>query len=109
MGHGNACFYLAGMYMAGVNADVKEFGLDDKKKAEAKPDSFVLAKDMKTAFELTQKACDLNVWQACENLSAWHTSGEHAAKNLEKAQHYKKAAEKLREEEKHMNLFKSFH
>lgn len=109
MNHGNACFYLAGMYMSGVNAEMKSFGLDDKRKADAAVNNFELAKDMKKAFALTEKACDLNTWQACANLSAFYTAGEHTDKNPEKAKQYKDVADKLRDKEKQRHLMQSFH
>lgn len=91
MKNGNACFYLSGMYMSGT----KSLSNPDK---PADLNAFVLEKDMKKAFELSTKACELKNFYACANLSRMYALGDGIEKNLEKSEKFQKKSEELRDE-----------
>lgn len=113
MNNGNACFYLSGMYMSGADSN---FSPSSQSKPDAtaaaaaapvvvpkdvekpKTNSFVLEKDMKKAFALTSKACELQNFYACANLSRMYAMGDGTEKSAEKADLYKKKSEELRDE-----------
>lgn len=107
--NGNACLYLSGMYLAGVDNTTPLHGLDKEQAAQVKPTDFQLQKDMAKAFSFTEKACNLKSWQACANLSSWYLTGNGTEKNPEKAQHYKDLYQKLRDEETRNRLMTAFH
>lgn len=103
MNNGNACFYLSGMFMSGADSSLRPSG--NKKSEEEQPkdvekpkNSFVLQKDMKKAFALTTKACELDNFFACANLSRMYAVGDGTKKNTEKSELYKKKSEELRDE-----------
>lgn len=103
MNNGNACFYLSGMYMSGADSSLspnsKEKLEAEKPKDVEKPkNSFVLQKDMSKAFALSTRACELNNFFACANLSRMYAMGDGTKKNTEKSELYKKKSEELREE-----------
>lgn len=103
MNNGNACFYLSGMYMSGADSSLSssssEKPIVEKPKDVEKPmSSFVLGKDMQKAFALTTKACELNNFYACANLSRMYAMGDGTKKNAEKSEIYKKKSEELRDE-----------
>lgn len=97
MNNGNACFYLSGMYMSGADSS-KSLSNSEQFAAEKPKDAFVLEKDMKKAFALSTKACELKNFYACANLSRMYALGDGTEKNLEKSEHYKKRADELHEE-----------
>lgn len=103
MNNGNACFYLSGMYMSGADSSLAPNGnektdVEKPKEVEKPKNSFVLPKDMKKAFALTAKACELNNFFACANLSRMYATGDGTKKSTEKSELYKKKSEELREE-----------
>lgn len=99
MNNGNACFYLSGMYMSGADSALTPNSNQNTEVEKSKPNnSFVLKKDMKKAFALTAKACELNNFFACANLSRMYAMGDGTNKNTEKSELYKKKSEELREE-----------
>lgn len=71
-GSNNGCFYLSALYLAGVPG--------------------VLEKDMKMAYELSNKGCELGNMYACANLSQMYTRGDGVEKNEELAAKYKAMA-----------------
>lgn len=71
-------------------------------------DTFVLEKDLKKAFMLTCKSCDLKNWLACANLSQMYARGEGTEKNPEKSEHYRKEFHRLREEQKRIDILSRF-
>lgn len=110
MGNGNACLYVAGMYLVGVDNKSPLIGLNEKQAQKTTVKDFTLAKDMEKAFEYTQKGCDLDNWRACSNLYNWYEYGSDGVeKNLDIANQYKEKAEKLLEMERAVRAFKSFH
>lgn len=105
MNNGNACFYLSGMYMSGADStfnlsssSTKTAEEDTKIVDKSKTNDFVLEKDMKKAFALTTKACELQNFYACANLSRMYAMGDGTEKNAEKSELYKKKCEDLRDE-----------
>lgn len=94
MNNGNACFYLSGMYMSGSISDSSKSLSSTDKPAN----SFVLEKDMKKAFELSTKACELKNFYACANLSRMYALGDGTEKSLEKSELFKKKSAELRDE-----------
>lgn len=103
MNNGNACFYLSGMYMSGADSSFgpnanERTDVEKPKEVEKPKNSFVLQKDMKKAFALTAKACELNNFFACANLSRMYATGDGTKKSSEKSEQYKKKSEELREE-----------
>lgn len=108
MNNGNACFYLAGMYAAGIDNVTPLLGLDKKKSAEMKPSDFRLEQNMEKAFAYTEKACELNNWRACFNLSSLYATGTGTGKDLEKSQYYKERCKLLRDRDEYMRLMRSF-
>lgn len=108
MNNGNACFYLSGMYMSGANG---VSSLNDKTKSnmEKSKNAFVLEKDMKKAFTLSTKACELNNFYACANVSRMYALGDGTEKNPDKSEHYRKKAEDLRDEFNRQRILAQFH
>lgn len=106
MDNGNACFYLSGIYMSGTDA-LKPVQ-NNEQPAVVEKSTFVLEKDMKKAFELTTKACSLNNFFACANLSNMYARGDGTEKNLEKSEEFKQKADKLRDEMNRRRILNSF-
>lgn len=108
MNNGNACFYLSGMYMSGTK-DVTSLNDKIKPDMEQPKNAFVLEKDMKKAFTLSTKACELKNFYACANLSRMYAIGEGTEKNPDKSEHYRKKAEELRDEFNRQRILAQFH
>lgn len=77
-GSHNGCFYLAGLYLSGVQN--------------------VIEQDMSTAYKYSLKACDLGNMYACGNVSRMYSKGEGVEQNKEFADKYKKKALDLESE-----------
>ncbi|OXU27670.1 hypothetical protein TSAR_003741 [Trichomalopsis sarcophagae] len=73
-----ACFFLAGIYMSGIEG--------------------VVQKNLAEAYKLSLIACEHNNPYACANVSQMHARGEGAQKNEELAQTFKKRALELERE-----------
>lgn len=73
-----ACFYLAGIYLGGMEEFIK--------------------KNYKEAYKFSLKSCELGNPYACANLSQMHARGEGAQKNPELAATFKKRAMELYKE-----------
>lgn len=116
MNNGNACFYLSGMHISGaegpiasatnseplISSSPSTFSSSEPKlmKPMKKTNDFIIQKDMGKAFTFTYKACELNNMYACANLSQMYARGEGTEKNPEKAELFKKKANKLQDEVK---------
>lgn len=107
MNNGNACFYLSGMYMSGADTS-KLPGNKDQPNTDNSNDEFALEKDMKKAFTLSTKACELKNFYACANLSKMYALGDGTEKNLDKSEHYKKKFEELRDEFNRQRILAQF-
>lgn len=98
MNNGTACFYLSGIYLSGMYMSGGQISLtpnsNKKSNVENPEKSLIVQKDMKKAFELTTKACELNNFFACANLSRMYTA--FAKENAKKSELYKKKTEELR-------------
>lgn len=90
LNNGNACFYLSGMYIAGV---LKK----DDKVSNPQPTDFLIQKDMKQAFDFAYKACDLDNMYACANLAQMYMRGDGTEKNEKKAEQFKKKAMEMQD------------
>lgn len=114
MNNGNACFYLSGMYMSGAdssltpNGKIRESDADTPKDVVKPPNSFILQKDMEQAFALSTKACELNNFFACANLSRMYAVGDGTKKNTEKSELYKKKSEEIRDEFNRKRILANF-
>lgn len=106
MKNGNACFYLSGMYMSGADSSLSYNKSDENNQKDR--EHFQIKKDLKKAFSLTVKACELNNMFACANLSQMYASGNGTEKNLDKSEQYKKIANNLREEYKRKQILSQF-
>ncbi|XP_063930435.1 cytochrome c oxidase assembly factor 7 homolog isoform X2 [Zophobas morio] len=89
--HSNACYYLSGMYIAGVKRH------QDKSEKDAKPEVLV-ATDMKKAFQFALKGCELGNMYSCANLSQMYAKGDGVEKNPELAAKYRKIATDMQED-----------
>lgn len=107
MNNGNACFYLSGMYMSGSKSGLSSSD-SDKPESEKPKNAFVLEKDMKKAFSLTTKACELRNYYACANLSRMYALGDGTEKNAEKSELYRKKSEELRDEINRQRILAQF-
>lgn len=97
MDHGNACLYLGEMYMIGATDN----RLDEKTATGTKlTGDFLLEPNMEKVLAYMQKACDLNSWRACFNLSQLYAVGGGIDKNLDKSKFYKDRYKALLEQEK---------
>lgn len=68
----NACYYLSGMYIAGVrkpNVKAKEF-------EKLTDDSYEVKKNMTKAFKYTLEGCNLGHIYSCVNLSQMYSRGD---------------------------------
>ncbi|EFA05048.1 cytochrome c oxidase assembly factor 7 homolog [Tribolium castaneum] len=88
--HSNACYYLSGMYIAGVRKSPKDTSSD---KIE-----YAVAKDMKQAFKFALKGCELGNMYSCANLSQMYAKGDGVEKNPELAAKYRKIATDMQED-----------
>ncbi|XP_025156551.1 uncharacterized protein LOC105186426 [Harpegnathos saltator] len=84
-----ACFYLAGMYLSGLEG--------------------VIDRNYKEAYKLSLKSCELGNPYACANLSQMHARGDGVEKNNALAETFKKRAMKLHEELKTVQPELKFH
>ena len=91
MNNGTACFYLSGMFISGVHKT------DDAKKS-TNPDDYLVAKDMKKAFEFASKACELDNIYACANLSQMYMKGDGTERNEKKAEIFRKKALEMQDQ-----------
>lgn len=111
LNNGNACFYLSGMFISGV--DSATWGLHGEQTPseppkKPAPNAFSLARDMNKAFSLSMKACELKNFYACANLSQMYATGSGVEKNLDKAEHYKQQYYDLRDEYKRKEVLSRF-
>lgn len=107
MNNGNGCFYLSGIYMTGVDSS-KSLNNKEQSNAQKPKDAFVLEKDMKKAFALSTKACELKNFYACANLSRMYAVGDGTEKNLEKSEQYKKKSDELSDEFQRRRILAQF-
>lgn len=97
LNNGTACFYLSGMYISGVSKN-SEKADPAKTSKPAETGEFLLAKDMKRAFDFGVKACDLNNMYACANVAQMYMKGDGIAKDDKKAEFFKKKAQAMQDE-----------
>lgn len=101
MDNGTACFYLSGMYISGVQKNDEKAAAAPQKqpvKPSTNPDDYLLAKDMKKAFDYGIKACDLQNMYACANIAQMYQRGDGVAKDDKKAEFFKKKALVMQDE-----------
>lgn len=90
----NACYYLSGMYIAGVR----------KMESQSKPtdkltkDDFQIQKNMEKAFQYALQGCNLGNMYSCANLSQMYSKGDGVEKNPELATKYKNMALEMQQE-----------
>jgi cytochrome c oxidase assembly factor 7 len=72
-GNRNGCFNLSAVFLMGRNG---------------------VEKDMKKAFGLSLRSCELGHPWSCANVSRMYTLGDGVEKNLKEAEKYKKLAKK---------------
>lgn len=116
LNNANACFYLSGMHISGVEspAPLATAAPSDTSRKSSSVSKGVLAstsivlpsgegaivKDMQKAFTFAYKACELRNMYACANLSQMYSRGEGTEKNEEKAEKFKKLALEMQDEVK---------
>lgn len=112
MNNANACFYLSGMHISGVESsadntieteDTDKKSSTDKTKVKFPSTSvskmdLVVVKDMQKAFTFAYKACELKNMYACANLSQMFARGDGTEKDDEKAAKFKKMALEMQDE-----------
>lgn len=91
-----------------LSSSTKPGAEETKDTEKAKTNGFVLEKDMKKAFALTTKACELQNFYACANLSRMYAMGDGTEKNAEKSELYKKKSEELRDDFNRKRIFSQF-
>ncbi|CAO1439482.1 unnamed protein product [Diamesa tonsa] len=96
MDNGTACFYLSGMHISGVLK--KEVEAKANVTSTHKESDYVVAKDMKKAFEFAARACELKNMYACANLSQMYARGDGTEKSEKLSDQYKKKALEMQEE-----------
>ncbi|KAK9305838.1 hypothetical protein QLX08_003336 [Tetragonisca angustula] len=84
-----ACFYLSGVYLNGIEGYVP--------------------KNMKEAYTLSLKCCELNNPYACVNLSIMHKKGDGVQQSTELAQTFKTRADEILKELKENKKSLKFH
>lgn len=85
--------------MSGTKSGLSSSSDKDKPESSESPkNAFVLEKDMKKAFTLSMKACELNNFYACANLSRMYAIGDGTEKNAEKSELYRKKSEELHDD-----------
>lgn len=92
--NGNACYYLSGMYIAGVRKDNSS---GDSNISQAKL-NFEIPKDMKKAHHYALEGCSLGNMYSCANLSQMYSKGDGVEKNPELAEKYKIMALEMQKE-----------
>lgn len=117
LNNANACFYLSGMHISGVQSSAPpvaattqpDVGRKSSSGSKAVPASArtivpsadgVIVKDMQKAFTFAYKACELRNMYACANLSQMYSRGEGTEKSEEKAEKFKKMALDMQDEVK---------
>ncbi|CAH0548956.1 unnamed protein product [Brassicogethes aeneus] len=85
----NACYYLSGMYIAGVRK---------KPEKDSKVVDFVIQKNMQKAFMYAMDGCNLGNMYSCANLSQMYAKGDGVEKSKELADRYKKLAIDMQKE-----------
>lgn len=99
MDNATACFYLSGMYISGMQKSNETAETTPKPvKPSTDPKDFLLAKDMKKAFDYGIKACDLQNMYACANIAQMYMRGDGVAKDDKKAEFFKKKALAMQDE-----------
>ncbi|SPP89636.1 cytochrome c oxidase assembly factor 7 homolog [Drosophila guanche] len=102
MNNANACFYLSGMHISGVQTRTEPGAVPASSgptPAKTLKDSdYIVLKDMKKAFQFAFKACELRNVYACANLSQMYARGDGIEKNEKEAEKYKKLALEMQEE-----------
>ncbi|XP_023939459.1 cytochrome c oxidase assembly factor 7 homolog [Bicyclus anynana] len=88
-----ACHYLAGMYLTGVPKNPKEYNPHNPEK-NANID-FLIRPDMKQAFKLALKGCELGNIYACANVSLMYKKGDGVEQNLDESKRYFQIAQTL--------------
>lgn len=84
-----ACFYLSGVYLNGIEGYVP--------------------KNMKEAYKLSLKCCELNNPYACVNLSVMHKKGDGVQQSTELAQTFKTRADEILKELRENKKSLKFH
>uniref|UniRef100_A0A6M2DMN9 Putative cytochrome c oxidase assembly factor 7 protein rhagoletis zephyria n=1 Tax=Xenopsylla cheopis TaxID=163159 RepID=A0A6M2DMN9_XENCH len=92
----HACYYISGLYMTGY--DSSQINKKAAEKEFKNIANFKLLKDMKKAFEFSEKACALRNIYACANLSQMYRRGDGVPKNDELADKYKKLTLDMQDE-----------
>ncbi|XP_077298392.1 cytochrome c oxidase assembly factor 7 [Arctopsyche grandis] len=92
-----ACYHLSSMYLAGVR---KPPSPDAKPLPHGHPPvgEYLLERNMKEAFTLAKKACELNNIYACANVSQMYTRGDGVEKNEELAKEFKNLTLRMQSE-----------
>ncbi|XP_026468623.1 cytochrome c oxidase assembly factor 7 homolog [Ctenocephalides felis] len=94
--NGNACYYMSGLYMSGY--DSTKFANRTSEKDSKNISNFKLLKDMKKAFEFSEKACALRNIYACANLSQMYRRGDGVVQNDELADKFKQLTLDMQDE-----------
>lgn len=81
-----ACFFLSGIYMAGIENHVE--------------------KNLKEAYKLSLKCCEYGNPYACANVSQMHMRGDGVKKDSELAKIFQQRADQLVKELKHAHTLK---
>lgn len=87
----NACYYLSGMYIAGVK------NRQEKEKDKPKPE-YLVPKNMQKAFIYAMDGCNLGNMYSCANLSQMYAKGDGVEKSKELAERYKLLALEMQKE-----------
>lgn len=72
--HHNACYYLSGLYIAGVGRQ-NSIKSNDKKSNENDKIASV-PRDMEKAFKFAFKGCELGNMYSCANVSQMYAKGD---------------------------------
>lgn len=94
MNNATACFHLSGMHISGVHKHTDGTVSGDN----SNTNDYIIAKDMKKAFDFAYKACELKNMYACANLSRMYARGDGTERNEEKAEKFKKIALEMEDE-----------
>lgn len=116
LNNANACFYLSGMHISGVQSPSASVSVSPDAGRKSSSGTHVgqsgttvavsssgdgaIAKDMQKAFTFAYKACELRNMYACANLSQMYSRGEGTEKSEEKAEKFKKMALDMQDEVK---------
>jgi cytochrome c oxidase assembly factor 7 len=100
LNNGTACFYLSGMYISGVTKNNEKSDQPKSLKSSTEPGDYLLAKDMKKAYDYGVRACDLNNMFACANVAQMFMRGDGVPKDDKKADFFKKKAQTMQDEVK---------